>query len=486
MTYSVSELQEALKAATENLPVSAESDDLPTPAGLFTPPSHIRALRPQTLLVIGARGTGKTFWTQALEQESIRKMLEQDLPELADVRVIIGYTNRNEPDDYPDSRQFSSLLKKYDAADIWRTILWRALAAQPEAAPFCPFVARSWEEDVAAAAQSPEAVNRFLFAANKALAAAGMRLLVLFDALDRVAETWNDIDALTTALLRTTLQLSTYSHIKGKIFLREDHCNRLAFTFPDASKLFATRVELSWKRAELYGLLWKRLCNVAGEGGKVLRDVFAQHLPGGLVEKDDFWLFSRTAELTDDTLRPIFHALTGPFMGRGKRRGIPYIWTVGHLADARQQTSPRSFLVAIRRACDDSRENHSRAEYAIHYESIKVGVQAASEIRVSEMQEDNPWAEDLLTLLKGVTVPCPFEDVQALWEKRYPQGPKELVAKHPLHTPPEFASQRWQDVREQLERLGFCMTLGDGRFNMPDLYRVGFRLGRKGGVKPLP
>ena len=156
------------------------------------------------------------------------------------------------------------------------------------------------------------------------------------------------------------------------------------------------------------------------------------------------------------------------------------------LADARQQTSPRSFLVAIRHACDDSRENHSRAEYAIPSESIKVGVQAASEIRVTERQEDNPWAEDLLTLLKGVTVPCPFEDVQALWEKRYPQGPKELVAKHPLHTPPEFASQRWQDVREQLERLGFCMTLGDGRFNMPDLYRVGFRLGRKGGVKPLP
>ena len=66
MTYSVSELQKALRAATENLPIAAESDDQPTPAGIFTPPSHIRALRPQTLLVIGARGVGKTFWTQAL------------------------------------------------------------------------------------------------------------------------------------------------------------------------------------------------------------------------------------------------------------------------------------------------------------------------------------------------------------------------------------------------------------------------------------
>jgi hypothetical protein len=486
MTNSVSELQEALWAATENLPIAAESDDTPTPAGIFTPPSHIRALRPQSLLVIGARGVGKTFWTQALEQKNIRKMLEQDVPELANVRVIIGYTNKNEPADYPSPRQFSALLKNHDAADIWRAVLLRAVASQPEAAPLCPFTFRSWEEDVSAVAQALEATDIFLFEANKALAAAGTHLLVLFDALDRVAESWNDSDTLTSALLRTTLQLSTYSHIKGKIFLREDHFNRLTVTFPDASKLLATRVELFWKRAELYALLWKRLCNSAGKSGKTLRAVFEKFLPGALVEKEGVWLFSRTAELTDDTLRPLFHALTGPFMGKDKRRGIPYIWTVGHLADARQQTSPRSFLAAIRRACDDSHEKYRNAEYAIHYESIKTGVQAASEIRVNEMKEDNPWAEDLLALLKGVTVPCPFEDVQTMWEKNYPQGPKELIARHPQHTPPEFKSQHWQDVLKRLERLGFCMALGDGRFNIPDLYRVGFRLGRKGGVKPLP
>ncbi|MDE7066045.1 MAG: hypothetical protein K2O70_11390, partial [Desulfovibrionaceae bacterium] len=345
---------------------------------------------------------------------------------------------------------------------------------------------RSWEEDVAAVSRAPEAVDRFLFEANRALAAAGTRLLALFDALDRVAESWKDIDDLTTALLRTTLQLSTYSHIKGKIFLREDHYNRLVFTFPDASKLLATRVELSWKRAELYALLWKRLCNGAGQNGEMLRAVFDKYLPGDLVEKEGVWLFRHTTVLTDDTLRPLFHALTGPYMGKDRRRGIPYIWTVGHLADARRQTSPRSFLAAIRRACDDSRENHHDAAYAIHYESIKNGVQTASEIRVNEMKEDNPWVGDLLTPLKGMTVPCPSEEVQALWETRYPKGPKELVDNYPRYAPPEFASQRWQDVRELLERLGFCMTLGDGRFNMPDLYRVGFRLGRKGGVKPLP
>ena len=172
-------------------------------------------------------------------------------------------------------------------------------------------------------------------------------------------------------------------------------------------------------------------------------------------------------------------------MGNDKRRGIPYVWTVGHLADARQQTSPRSFMAAIRRACEDSCENHASADYAIHYASIKCGVQSASEIRVAEMREDNPWAENLLPLLKNLSVSCLFQ-VLPLWAEKYPQGPGMLVDKDPQHAPPEFAKQGWKDVRQLLEQLGFCMTLKDDRFNMPDLYRVGFRLGRRGGVKPLP
>ena len=173
-------------------------------------------------------------------------------------------------------------------------------------------------------------------------------------------------------------------------------------------------------------------------------------------------------------------------MGNDKRRGIPYVWTVGHLADARQQTSPRSFMAAIRLACEDSCENHSSADYAIHYSSLKCGVQFASEIRIAEMREDHPWAVNLLSLLKGLNLPFPFQDVLTLWEEKYPQGPGMLVDKDPLHTPSEFATQRWQDVRVLLEQLGFCITLKDGRFNMPDLYRIGFGLGRRGGVKPLP
>ena len=128
-------------------------------------------------------------------------------------------------------------------------------------------------------------------------------------------------------------------------------------------------------------------------------------------------------------------------MGKDTLRGIPYVWTVSHLADARQQISPRSFMAAIRRACGDSCENHQSSEYAIHYASIKCGVQSASEIRIAEMREDNPWAENLLTLLKGLSVPCQFNDVLNVWEKKYSKGPGMLVEMYPQHAPPEFVTQ---------------------------------------------
>ena len=63
----------------------------------------------------------------------------------------------------------------------------------------------------------------------------------------------------------------------------------------------------------------------------------------------------------------------------------------------------------------------------------------------------------------------------------FPQGPATL---HSLHLPPQHREKGWDGVRLDLERLGIFVTRKDKRVDMPDLYRVGFGLGRKGGVKP--
>jgi hypothetical protein len=40
-------------------------------------------------------------------------------------------------------------------------------------------------------------------------------------------------------------------------------------------------------------------------------------------------------------------------------------------------------------------------------------------------------------------------------------------------------------VRKDLEVLGIFLRMSDGRVNVPDVFRVGCGLGRRGGVRPV-
>ena len=84
--------------------------------------------------------------------------------------------------------------------------------------------------------------------------------------------------------------------------------------------------------------------------------------------------------------------------------------------------------------------------------------------------------------LKGLTVPCEFAAIAMLWT---PTSTLDLVQDASQRLPPQHADRGWEGVRKDLERIGIFETMKDGRVNLPDLYRVGFGLGRRGGVKPV-
>ena len=77
------------------------------------------------------------------------------------------------------------------------------------------------------------------------------------------------------------------------------------------------------------------------------------------IELGTVWSVAQEMKSESEAQKKAFEALAGPWMGRDKRRGVPYTWSVGHLADGRGQTSPRSFLAAIRQAAEDSRDRYS-------------------------------------------------------------------------------------------------------------------------------
>lgn len=465
------------EAIIEALPVETSNyGDEPEAHHLYVPPAHLKALRLESSLIVGTRGAGKSFWTAALGSQPIRAALGQSVSVLRTARVHIGFSGKDRIDDYPNADIFSD--QGMSAYDLWRCVILRWLSKEilQKKIP-----KNTWPEMAAWLKSNPEDAARIVQNANQNLADNNAHGLFLFDALDRTSENWQMMDSIVRDLLRTALWLKSYPRLNAKIFLREDQFERTVTDFPDASKLTATKAELNWAKHDLHGLLWQMLINAPEKHGVCLRAVYQKVTGTAPVEMNSGWRLAEEIKRENTIQRNLFKALAGPWMGKDRRRGVPYVWSVSHLADGRGRSSPRSFLAAIRQAAEDSQERYHDYSLALHYESIKRGIQKASDIRVSEMAEDYPWVRTFLEPLKGLTVPCEFELVLERWKDKFPSGPE---CTHGSGLPPQHAARGWEGVKEDLLRLGLFELKKDGRIDMPDLYRVGFGLGRRGGVKP--
>lgn len=467
------------EAIIQALPVDTSySGTAPPSEHLYIPPAHLKALRLESQLVVGTRGVGKSVWTAALEDSMLRSQLGAVIPELEKTEIRVGFKESPNLSLYPDSNTFVQLVGKgFDAYHVWRAILIRwAAEIVGESIPHS-----AWEDTVSWVVDNPEPVARMVGHADDKYQQENRYGLLVFDALDRLSSRWQELDSIVRDLLKVVLWLKPYRRLSAKVFLREDQLDRVT-DFPDASKLLATKAELTWVRHDLHGLLWQYLLNGPDGHGRCLRKIYTRTVEAEPKQENSRWTLADELKRETTAQRALFGALAGPWMGRDRRRGVPYVWTVGHLADGQGRTSPRSFLAAIRQAAEDSLERYPDHAYALHYESIKRGVQKASEIRVNELAEDYPWIRTILSPLAGLTVPIAFEEILIRWKKEFTQGPEKAISNDVL--PPEHIEQGWEGVRNDLLHLGIFELRKDGRIDMPDLYRVGFGLGRRGGVKP--
>jgi hypothetical protein len=487
--------------------VAQHTDEI-SPTRLYLPLAHVKALRLESNLVIGDRGVGKSVWSQALQQSPAlqgKGALPQTLFPYP-LTVLPGYGTNADPR-YPDSDTFEDLLKKgFTPYAIWRGVLCRALAdVTAQAIP-----ADHWEATVHWVQDQPEAVAALIQKADQFSQQADTGVLFVFDALDRVSSSgqWNMVDQAIRDLLRLVLQLKGTKRLHAKVFLRTDQYERGSFSgIPDVSKLQSTRIELIWSATDLHGLLWQSLTNAKSsqvqrafrewcqkEGSSNWLDMMLMIEAEDREQKQEIdqlnesmmpinrWPLPPSLQRDENAQRRLFERLAGPWMGRDRRRGVPYIWIVNHLADGRGQTSPRSFLEAIKKAAEDS-QRYSDYPLAIHYESLKRGVQVASETRINELAEDHSWLKELMTPLAGLSVPCAEAAIYERWTEKSGSKPDPLSGLSES-LPDNLRDQGLRGFLLYLELLGLITFMRDGRINMPDLYRVGFRLGRKGGVKP--
>lgn len=476
---------EVLRSALADLDSSATATgtDRPSPSNMFAPEQHVGALDPDTTIVLGARGVGKSFWAGVLLHEDTKVVASAAFPNIDFNRMLVttGYTGQNGDNSVSqetiDARIPEGAERKLGPL-LWRCVLLRAahIAIDRDAVP----------ERIAAMMHryaDPEEWEEAMAAADATLRNRDKIAVVIFDALDGLALDWVRLRELTDALLQVSWSVRGFRSIRTKLFLRPDQMDELGLRFIELPKMLAGATTLRWTNTNLYGMLFARLALSGGQAKAALNEIMKQvELP--LVPASNHALrrwplsYSRGAQLR------AFELLAGAYMGRTNKKGRTYDWPTNHLADGHGEVTPRSFLVLMNSA---ARYETVPPMQVINAEGIKFGLQEASKVRLDQLATEYKWIKRVLLPLARLQVPCTVDMIIDRWaETETIKAVMEQAAQRHFLPPIPTAHEGDPDRKLILKLLnmGVLSRRPDGRYDMPDLFRVAAKLLRKGGVTP--
>jgi hypothetical protein len=452
---------------------------------IYAPETHAAALDPRTSIVLGARGTGKSFWAGVLGNPETRKGASDAYTnlDLTSVDVGFGFTGLGGPEGI--SKDALALLPEdaslEEAKNFWQATILRAAAhaVHPEnREPLQAFLSRAsdWtkREDL-------------LNGHELALRQKAKTLLIVYDALDTIASTWPRRRLLTEALLEVVWAMRAYRAIRLKLFLRPDQIDDDGLRFVELPKLRAGAVRLEWLGTDLYGLLFSRLALARGDRSN---DAFCRILDEkGIPRPDRTSVLARRWSLvhSPDQQREVMGVLAGLYMAGGAfgfKKGNTYLWPLAHLADAFNEVTPRSFLGLVIAA---AKYGPAPADRVITADGIRHGLRNASRTRVDQLHQEFPWIKAVLAPLAGLLLPQSDDQVFEAWKRAKTVAGVQADASRFGYLPPFQPVSKSDEplLFQALERIGVMFRRSDGRIDMPDLFRVAAKLLKKGGTAPL-
>jgi len=480
----------AIRQALASLPSDhdAAGSLRPTVDEVFTPEQHANALDPNTPIVVGARGAGKSFWAGVLEDEDTREVAAQAYPSLGLDRLIVkpGYTGFDSEDAVtpaiiksrvPDGKE------EEIGTDFWSAVIMRV--AQSALKPQKPLEMIS---SVMRKFSDPEVFSLEIKKIDKALEKENKVLLVTFDALDTLSRDWKRSSLLIDALFEVIWSLRARKCIRAKLFIRPEQLDDDSLRFVELPKLRSGRVELEWSQTELYGLLFWRLSGA-------LKDDKTNSF-GHLIERAEVQKSSpatrnrRSWNLIHDAAsqKKVMTLFAGPYMGKNAKQGGTYDWPYKHLADAKGNVTPRSFIKLFVGA---AQYNGTPPQLLISPEGIREGLRQASRVRVDQLVIEYQWIKRALVPLAGLIVPCHLEIIYQRWSESKTvetimQASKDQAKGFLPPYPPKSKGDPNELLANAMERIGVFSYRADGRIDMPDLFRVAAKMLKKGGTSDKP
>lgn len=456
--------------------------DRPQVKEIFAPEHHAGALDPHVPIVLGARGSGKSFWAGVLGSDETRNAAAAIYPRLKLDKLIVKFGFIGQAGEGSVSRETIDNLVPHGeeiqkAPLIWRVIALRAvkIALNEKIKP--PKVRELFDEF-----KDPEDWEEECEALDIELQKKKLIALVIFDAIDALADEHDRLRKLLDALLQVTWSMRTYKAIRIKLFLRNDQISQLGLKFVELPKLKAGATHLYWRGSDLYGMLYERLASdrAGSEPLKVLlKEAGLPVVPENL-RRVKPWLLSydKVAQAK------LFTRIAGPYMGRNHKKGKTYDWPLNHLSDGHNEVTPRSFLALMINAAKHLPPPESTVLSA---EGLRHGLREASKIRVEQLALEFPWVRRVLAPLARLQVPCFDEQIIDRWvETETFTAIRKLNEKQRFILP--FSSKDENEMGSELlttlRTIGILTERDDGRYDMPDLFRVAARLLKKGGVTP--
>lgn len=454
---------------------------------IFAPTGHSKALDPATTLVLGARGAGKSFWASVLYNQDTRQLATDLYPRLGldKIQVQIGFGGVGRAG---VSKAVIDELVPHGQEKTTADAFWQAVIAGAALKMTEPDQKHS-PTDMLARFADPQNWVDAMAEIDDHLTDRGETLLIVFDALDAISEDWGRLSGLIDALMRSVWELRGFNAIRAKLFMRPDQLSELTLRFVELPKLRSGAAKLAWGQADLYGLMFARLAF-----DKEAREAFGRFLKSlGLGELPEKQEGLRTWQLSNNESQQqeLFEAMAGNFMGAGPRKGKTFDWPYNHLADGLGDVTPRSFLILMQNAAERSQSRDTGALILLP-QAIRDGLREASKVRIEQLNTEYPWIKRVLQPLAGLRVPAEPQVFFDAWTTNSTVEAAVKIARKENALPPVpiglsrklDLSDREPELADRLTKMGVITSRPDGRYDMPDLFRIGAALLKKGGVTP--
>lgn len=458
-------------------------------------PNYRQVLEKNTLLILGAKGVGKTELFRLLAKPSGPAILVKNLKIRAfndlEKTIWIAAFGRTKQKEKTFPQQTTVQAQMQNASNLdWR-VFWIGLMLGIILRQDKISLKSSWVDEIPLETrqllinelprlsawfplvhQNIEKINYALDVLDEKFIEDDEWLFVTYDELDRLLPSYNQLAAPIRELLAFWLeQRRRWQRITPKIFLRTDLFREEFLSFPDASKLKTYQINLEWKTPWLYQLLFKRLAN----SGKEMAEYLGHISQNFLKESEDMGLIITPP--TENYYQFMIGKIIAKFMGDNPRKGYTHNWIPNHLQDAGRRISPRSFLklflFAANHRLDEFGTQNLPGDQLLTPSDLQDALQKTSEYRIRELTDEYPWLAPLKDSLKDLRVPV---EEEIFLDKLEKTAWSQETGKQPPTLKPE-------EIMGYLLQLGIIERRSDKRVNIPEIYMYGFCVKRPGGVK---